>query len=86
MIFTEPVDMTDIATICIMPPHLSHLRAEANLRESDTDYLEIECLQIAITETLSGDPAECAYDPTGADGYLIIFGNAPQFTQILTQV
>ncbi len=76
--------MTGIATVCLMPKHLAHLRAEAILREGDSDYLSVECVQIQITDRVTGDFADCAYDPLGVDGYRVIFGPAPQFTHILT--
>ena len=77
--------MTGIATICLMPKKLAHLRAEATLREADDDYLSVECVQVCITDRLTGDFVDCAYDATGADGYRVIFGPGPQFTHILTQ-
>ena len=84
MIFPSPVDFTNMATICMMSPKFPGISATAHFRESDTDHLEIECLQIEVVRSLTGELVDVPYDPTGVDGFMIVFGPAPAFTQIIT--
>lgn len=81
--FLEPVDFTDMATVCLMSPKFPHLRATAHFREADSDALLIECIQIEINDIVTGEPADCHYDPQGVDGYNIIFGPTPVFARLI---
>jgi hypothetical protein len=81
--FVEPVDFTNMATVCLMSPMFPHLKATASFRECDTDALLIECIQIEIVDVTTGELADCEFDPTGVQGYNVIFGPAPTFSTII---
>ena len=71
--------------MCLMSSTTPHLKATAHFRETDNDALLLECIQIEITDTLTGELVDCDYDPQGINGYTIIFGPTPVFSQIINQ-